>query len=285
MTDYILCVDIGGSHISSLTTKGEIRTTKVDAYADRDTILTGWVKHLRDHLAAEPGAASRTLAIAMPGPFDYAAGVARFQSGLKFGALRGLDLGEFLLGELAGVETVVFENDAACFGLGAFEKFRQSGYQRLLGITLGTGVGSSFVVNGRVVKSGPGIPPGGEIYQVPFHDGIADDYFGTRWFTHCAEERYGIIVPDLLALLDVSSPARLAQLFSDYSGNLLELLLPICQRFQPDALVLGGNIAHTYPRIAPAFAPRMAALGVTVHAVPEEAEYLTCLGAGQNALL
>ncbi|TXF90298.1 ROK family protein [Neolewinella aurantiaca] len=286
MTSQFLGIDIGGSHITSLPLRREggkmvpagiTATTKVDAFLDRESLLQAWIGHLKQQEVHASGA----IAIAMPGPFEYASGTARFKPGLKMGALNGLDLRATLLRELPQLRAVYFENDAACFGLGADQKFRSAGHRRLMTITLGTGIGSAFVEDGRLVKAMPGLPPGGEIYQVPFGEGIADDFFGTRWFTHFAETEFGIIVPDLLALIGAATPAELEEIFAAYASNLLELLLPVCRKFRPETLVLGGNIARAYPRFAPAFAPELEKMGVHIYAVPQEAEMLTCLGAGQ----
>ena len=58
-----------------------------------------------------------------------------------------------------------FLNDADAFGLGEWWTGRQRGARRIVAATLGTGFGSAFLADGRVVH-GPGIPPGGEIYRI-----------------------------------------------------------------------------------------------------------------------
>lgn len=291
MPNNILGVDIGGSHITTLPLRwagggalvptGPLITTKVDTFQDRATILDAWLSHLQERIDQEAVNPTDTLAIAMPGPFNYETSIAQFTPGLKLGALNGLNIRATLLRELPQIRQVYFENDAACFALGAAQKFSAAGYLRLMTITLGTGIGSAFVVKGQLMKTGPSIPPDGEIYQLPFKAGKVDDYFGTRWFTSYAEENFGIVATDLLELIDIADTSTLEQLFTTYARNLKELLLPVCEKFRPDALVMGGNIAHTYPRFAPAFAPGLYELNVNIHDVPDQAEYLTALGAGQ----
>ena len=46
---------------------------------------------------------------------------------------------------------------------------------RSVGLTLGTGVGSAFAVDGKIVGKGRGVPPGGEIWDLPYRESIVEE--------------------------------------------------------------------------------------------------------------
>lgn len=292
--EEIVGVDIGGSHISSLliargTNGYEVRSSlfsdKVANGASREVILSAWQQHLRATITRATGFSGR-VAIAIPGPFNYANGIAVTHLGGKFASLVGVNIREALEGGVAGamdgkksrVGEARFANDAASFGLGVSAKIDPAGARSALAITLGTGVGSAFIRRGRLVTSGPGIPPGGEIYGQPFHDGTADDYFSTRWFVHRAEVERGLVVSGVKELLSAADPTTVTTIFSDFNANLHQLLRPLIDQFRPDDLLIGGNIARAWTHFAPELEAWLALHGVRLHqALNGEAS--ACLGA------
>ena len=57
---------------------------------------------------------------------------------------------------------------------------------QLIRVTLGTGKGLAFAVDGRVVDSGPGVPCGGYVYCLPWQGGTGEDVISSPGF----EQRY-----------------------------------------------------------------------------------------------
>ena len=51
---------------------------------------------------------------------------------------------------------------------------------RIVGITLGTGMGSCFISDNSIVTSGAGVPENGWLYNQTFNDFLADDIFSIR---------------------------------------------------------------------------------------------------------
>jgi glucokinase len=159
-------LDIGGTHVtaalvdlaSGRVSAGSTRRRSLDSTAAAGVLLDVIVDCARE----VPAPAAATWGVAVPGPFDYAEGIARFEGVGKFDALNGVDIGAVLGRELPGEpSTVVFVNDAIAFGLGEWAFGAGAGHDRMVGITLGTGVGSAFLDRGAPVASGPGVPPHG----------------------------------------------------------------------------------------------------------------------------
>ena len=54
--------------------------------------------------------------------------------------------------------------------------------RKLVVATLGTGFGSAFIDDGVPVVERDDVPEEGCLWYLPYADGIADEYFTTRWF-------------------------------------------------------------------------------------------------------
>ena len=127
----------------------------------------------------------------MPGPFDYETGIAHFEGVGKFDALNGLDIGAVLWRELANrPRTVAFVNDAIAFAVGEWAFGSGRGHDRMVGITLGTGVGSGFLDRASSVVSGTRVPVRGEVYRLLIDDRPLEDTVSRRaLLPHYAEHR------------------------------------------------------------------------------------------------
>ena len=156
-------VEVGGSHISA--TMVDIGTGEVELAGacrlplapdvDAGTFVAT-VKQCAAHLPATPG---QVWGVALPGPFDYAHGIALYGGVGKFDALYGMDMGAALREALPGPPgQVVFLNDAHAFLLGEWRFGAARGHSRCAGVTLGTGIGSAFMVDGVVERTGPRVP-------------------------------------------------------------------------------------------------------------------------------
>lgn len=165
---YALGVDIGGSHVCSAVVDlatgqlcGEPHTDKVDAAAGARTIAGAWAANIRRTAAASGIGRIRCAGFAFPGPFDYERGISLIRGVRKFERIYGLDVAATLYPLLreCGTEEFRYVNDAAAFALGECLGGVADGAERVVALTLGTGVGSGFVAGRRLVTSGDEVPP------------------------------------------------------------------------------------------------------------------------------
>jgi glucokinase len=206
--------------------------------------------------------------IAVPGPFDYATGVARYRGVGKFGALDGVDVGKELATRLGVPASALrFLNDAAAFGLGAWQHGPAAGAARLVAITLGTGVGSAFVADGTVVADGPRVPPEGRADLLTIDGHPLEDTVSTRALT----ARYTALTTAAGAsgpadpvdgLHDLTGRASAGdvvarEVVESAMGRLGEALAPWLVAFGAGSVVFGGSITAAWPLIGP---PLLAAL-------------------------
>lgn len=237
---YILTADIGGSHITSAlfdvdawqVKEGTVERVEFSSKTNADLIFDSWCRCLLGSVVAKRAPASG-IAIAMPGPFDYEQGICYIKGLNKYEALYGMDIRKALSDRLEiPPDQIRFRNDAESTIAGEVSLLTGS---RVLGVTLGTGFGSAFF-DGRTTKD---INLGSEVYK----DSIADDHFSTRWFVKRYFEQTGISVngvKELAALAQDHSTAK--NIFNEFAANLSDFMTPHLSYYQPDLLILCGNI-------------------------------------------
>ncbi|MGB9030040.1 MAG: ROK family protein [Acidobacteriaceae bacterium] len=149
-------------------------------------------------------------------------------------------------------EQVRFIHDASAFLLGEITSGAARGAFRAAGITLGTGIGSGFSLSGRLLTHGFGIPPGGEIWNLPFNGGIVEDILSARAIQREYQRRTGVNreVTSLAAAAPGDAAAR--ETFAEFGRLLGQALRATLSDFAPDVVVLGGGISHAAPLFLPA---------------------------------
>ncbi len=254
---YVIGVDVGGTHISSAVValsqkkllQSTYSTSHVSNMQDKSSILQTWARTLNKTLQSAKKIPLSGIAFAMPGPFDYANGVAKYPEGFKYGALYSIEI-EKELSPLLNHEAVLpirFLNDATSFAIGEAWLAESLGYQNQLCVTLGTGLGAGFIKNGIPITFGSSVPENGILWNLPHKDGIADDYFSTRGCINAYSNATGKMVKgvkELVEIYDKDSSAK--QTLEGFGRDLGKFLVPWLSKFKVDALVLGGNISKAY---------------------------------------
>ncbi|WP_316822491.1 ROK family protein [Pedobacter gandavensis] len=239
-------VDIGGSHITAAhvdanTFKVIENTLKRERVASRDSaevILQSWLNVLSSLILRE-NSENTKIGIAMPGPFDYEKGISMMQNQEKYDALYGLNVKEILAKRLEiAEEDIVFINDAEAFLRGELAAGAAADMERAIGITLGTGLGST--------SNGSGVTVDMNWAFHPFKDSIAEEYISTRWFLRKYKEITGEEVKNVEVLLEVADIAVKNEIFEEFSDNLSIFLNDFIAQEKPQVVVIGGNIAKTW---------------------------------------
>ncbi len=252
---YAIGVDIGGSHLCSAVVNlvtgrlsTEPITTPVDSQGSASAVIDSWCSNIDATAAAFDGKICG-IGLAIPGPFDYRHGVSTIEGVNKYDAIFGLDIRQTLGSRLAteARHHLAFVNDASAFALGECLGGAGADSRRVVALTLGTGVGSGFVEDKRLVETGDTVPVNGWVYSLPFEDGIVDDAFSTRWICRRYYELTGRKADgakEIAGLADSDEAAR--KLFEEYGARLARFAVSVLQRFDSHTLVLGGNIALAY---------------------------------------
>ena len=252
-------IDIGGSHIScgavdlnvNQLMPGSSFDAKVDNKASADEILNCWVGAIRETIEVAGKDQIAGIGFAMPGPFDYATGIALFERVEKYLNLYGINVGHEVRIRLGLPSTmpVRFINDATAFAIAEAWIGVGQGVSRIIALTLGTGFGSAFIADGIPVIEGGTVPEMGCVWHLPFREGIADDYFSTRWFEKSYLKLTGKHVDgvkEISELFDSDSVAR--QLLIEYGTNMGDFLATWIVKFKANQIVIGGNITGAFDK-------------------------------------
>jgi len=255
---YNIGVNVGGSKISCAyvdKTSGMIlRHTLMECEIDSNMPIDGFVEALHDMIKkvieAADGLPYYGVGVAIPGPLDYERGISKITGVHKFDALFGLNLKQIIKDLLGAKEMpICFANDANCFALGEYFQGAACFSQRTIVITLGTGIGSAFLIDGRLqTREDAGVPIDGYLYWLPYRESIADDYFSKRWLLNSWKEKTGEeIKMNTLADLAKENNTQALSIFEEFSNNLVQFVSPWIEKFKPDTLLFGGSISKVAP--------------------------------------
>jgi glucokinase len=197
----------------------------------------------------------------------------------KLPFLFGVNLHEALAARFGWLPSQVASlNDANAFLLGEVGAGAVRGVPRAVGITLGTGVGSAFALDGRVVTEGPGVPPEGEIWDLPYEGGIVEDFVSTRSIQGIYQKRAGTLreVAAIAASANLDPAAR--ETFVEFGRHLGLSMRKVLYPFAPDVVVLGGGISHSAPLFVPAALEQLKGLEVELR-ISELFDHAALVGA------
>lgn len=215
------------------------------------------------------------IGLAFPGPFDFKQGICYVQGLGKFESLYGVNLKKAFYERIEKADgawaeqlqraEIRFEHDARLFALGVSLDFPQ---QRFIALTLGTGLGSAYIDQSQVSDQVQGIPANGWLYNQPYRDGIIDEAFSKRGVLQLAKD-FGALQPGM-DVKELAESARLGsipckEVFSEFGNRLAEMLIPYIKGYEPDLIVLGGQISKTYDLFGNALQDHLKPQQVQIH--------------------
>ncbi|MGW7425649.1 ROK family protein [Streptomyces sp. NPDC054813] len=249
-------LEVGGTHVTAARVDIGTRSLRagrsfrepLDGHGSAEEILSALVRCA----ARLSGRSTVPWAVALPGPFDYERGIGRYEGVGKFDALRGFDLRGALTASLPGATTVSFWNDADAFVLGEWWAGVARGHRSVAGITLGTGVGSCFLRDGRILRHGPGVPPGGRVHTLRYADKPVEETVSRRALRGAYARATGASPPDVqeIARRARQGDRTAAGVFDAAFTALGRVLGPLLVAFEPTVLVVGGAIAGAWDLVA-----------------------------------
>lgn len=265
MKNYVIGVDIGGSHITAALVDLDLKTVikntrrreRVEANGEAGRIITQWSEVIQSLIGHTPKQELR-IGIAMPGPFDYEQGISYITGLNKYESLYGLPVKE-LIADVVGVSknNILLKNDAACFLHGEMFAGAGRGCSQSVGITLGTGTGTAIHRFGETHDANLG--------PSPFLDSIADNYLSTRWFVQEYARRTGHKTQDVQQLTShFETDQAVRDIFNTFGSNLALLLRNFITKEKPAIAIIGGNIANAWDCFIPETQQRLASIGITV---------------------
>ncbi len=265
MAQYVFAVDLGGTTVKlglfdkegNVLEKWEIVTRKEN---NGENILPDIAKSIKDK-AAEKNIAKEDIlgvGIGVPGPVD-SKGTIYKAANLGWGVFNVSET----LGELTGLP-VKTGNDANVAALGEMWKGGGKGYDSIVAVTLGTGVGGGVIIEGKLVAGSTGA--GGEIGHIHVEDnetiscgcgkkGCLEQYASATGIARLANERLAqddmpsslrsVETIDAKAVFDAVKAGdalaiEVAEIFGMYLGKGLAAVAAVVN---PEAFVIGGGVS------------------------------------------
>jgi glucokinase len=255
----VIALDVGGTSVKSALVApgghltGKPSNTPIDSSSEADNILSTFAQIISTHLRESHTSDLLGVAFGFPGPFDYAAGICLIEGVEKYGAIYGVNMRDALRTRLdLGDLPILFRNDAEAAVVGEARYGMGRDYRRLIGVTLGTGCGSAFLVDSVPVTSGPGVPPNGWLYPVRFRGLRADDTFSRRGL----EARLRAAGTTVLNVKEAAGAARAGdvnarQVFEAFGADLGTFLNSFAVPFAAEAVLVLGQIAGAMDLFGP----------------------------------
>jgi glucokinase len=277
-------LEIGGTHVTAaLVEPGAWTVRRADRHAlDADAPGERLLDQLAHAGAAIHAPSGATWGVAMPDPFDYERGIGQFEGVGKFTGLRGVDVGEALARRLHG--RMKFLNDADAFLLGEWVAGTARGTRRTAGITLGTGVGSAWLVDGRIVD--PGTPPGGRLHRMSIGGQPLEDVVSRRAIRRAYAAAGGDPHADVY---EITEAARMrwppARRVLDAAMTQLGGVVGRCVAgFRADLLVIGGSMSASWDLFERPFRAGALGNGLPTIRLATHPEHAPLLGAAAHVV-
>lgn len=273
---YAVGLDIGGTHITAAVIDivdmkvidFSVHKESFDSNMPVDEVMTIWEKAITTSIESSKVEKTTGLAVCMPGPFDYTNGVCWIKGQSKYEHFYGLNVRDLFKDKLnlSNDFPILFENDAVCFGKGEVFKDINNLSKNVMAITLGTGLGACFIDKGESISTGNLVPEEGEIYNLPYKQGIAEDYVSARGliagYFALSEKRLnnGLELYNLAQAGDTMA----IKVFEEMGEDLATIVLPWLENFSVDSFIIGGKIANASVFFLPSFNKKIKEAGSNV---------------------
>jgi glucokinase len=271
----VIAVDIGGSHVSAAkvllrprpTVQGDVVHSFLDSHGSADAVLST-VAQVARAAGVMPGS---RIVVAIPGPFEYEAGIARFTGVGKFDNLFGVDVRRELTTRIAPPPSeILFLNDAHAFLWGESVSGAAAGHRCAIAVTLGTGIGSAFRDADVLVTSGPSVPPEGRVDLLTLDGRALESYVSSRAIRDAYSAVASVRQLGQGSEPDVQQIAHLARNGDPHAQHVIATrmeklggaLAPWIVRFRPNVVVFGGSIVNSWDLVRPSLIDGLGTAGL-----------------------
>ena len=283
----IILLDVGGTFVKSSlgsvckgAIEGTFASTPISSNGTAEEIIASFRTAVSEQLkkATENGMCIDAICAALPGPFDYKKGV--FLMKHKFAAVYGMSFRE-ILGEVISENVrLAFVHDVNGALLGALTANPSLKEGNVAMVTLGTGLGFAYAVNGVVQESETGSPAKG-LWNMPYMNGTLEELVSRRGIIRLYTENGGILAEgeDVkeIAMRAMSGETEALAAFEQAGAHLATGAAQLIEELGIRQIVFGGQISRSFHLMEKAIRERLPK-GVEVCASPD-IEGLALIGA------
>ncbi|MBQ8838591.1 MAG: ROK family protein [Bacteroidales bacterium] len=239
-------VDLGGTNIRAALVDGQAIIKKVKTSCPAKGTCEEVLETIAGLISQVLCEGAESIGIGVPSVVDTTRGIVYDVANIP--SWKKVHLKD-ILQERFGIR-VQINNDSNCFALGESRFGKGQGFANMVGVTLGTGVGSGIIIDRKLYE---GRNAGaGEIGCLPYLDKDYESYCSTPFFV--AHNTTGA---ELSAKAEAGD-AEAVSLWNEFGGHLGELVKAILFAYDPEAIVFGGGIAAGHPHFEAAMRERIA---------------------------
>jgi glucokinase len=228
-------IDMGGTNIRIGIVKDDAIIKKVErptlAHRSEKEIINDLIATIKELITPDV----KSIGIGVPSVVDI-------QKGIVYNVANIESWKEVHLKDILEKEfniPVSINNDANCFALGEQKYGEGKGYNDIIGLTIGTGIGSGLILNGHLYC---GTNTGaGEIGDLPYLDRVFEYYCSGQFFLQIHNVK-GSEVAQKASEGDKDA-LELFREFGHHIGNLIKVVL---FTYDPEVITIGGSISKSY---------------------------------------
>jgi glucokinase len=233
-------VDLGGTNVrvALVDEKGIVDIIKEPCKADKPANEV--LDHLRDMIRKMITSEVKGIGLGVPSAVDT-------ERGIVYNVVNIPSWKEVHIKEEFEKEfnlPVFVNNDANCFALGEKYYGAGKGFDNILGVTLGTGVGAGVIINSDLYQGNNTCA--GEIGCLPYLDSNYELYCSSGFF-----EKYHNTTGVEAFNAAINGNNAALKIWDEFGGHVGNLVSMILYTYDPQAIVFGGSISSAYKLFSP----------------------------------
>jgi glucokinase len=135
---------------------------------------------------------------------------------------------------------VVINNDANCFALGEYYFGKGQGYDSLIGLTIGTGLGSGIIINKKLYGGKNG--GAGEFGMIDYLDKYYEYYASGQFFQNVYQLNGEIVFKQAK-----QGDGQALKMYEEMGAHLGNVIRTILYALDIALIILGGSVRHAFP--------------------------------------
>lgn len=232
----VIGVDLGGTNVRA----GKIVKQKIVAHHARPITSQGTqdlvLREIHETISAVFDKQVSAIGIGVPSLVDVDKGIVYTVENIP--SWKKVPLKK-ILEQSFGIPVHV-NNDANCFALGELYFGAGRGFQHLVGMILGTGLGAGIIINGRLYcgrNCGAG-----EIGKINCREQSIEYYCSGQFFRH----QYGMDGGTLYERARQGDTHAL-EIFNTFGDNLGHAVMIVLHAYDPEIIIMGGSVSKAWP--------------------------------------
>lgn len=236
MNNQTIGIDLGGTNIRgglvSERNLSSIFSQKVSASGSVDDVL----KELFSVVDKLINSSVNAIGIGVPGLVDT-------EHGIVYDVVNIPSWKQVPLGQLLGDRyhlPVFINNDANCFALGEFYFGKGQGSDSMIGLTIGTGLGSGVIINRKLYAGRNG--GAGEFGMIDYLDKYVEWYASGQFFKNV----YNTDGETVFKKANEGNKEAIG-MYEEMGVHLGNAIKTILYALDVELIILGGSVRHAYP--------------------------------------